>query len=410
MVRLYTTVILVQECPLALPVRFAGYAVLLSAAALTCATPLVAANATFAAPVVSVVVAVPRDLVALAIVSGTLVPRDEVLVAPELDGVRVAQVLAEEGDRVVKGQVLARLSRDMLDVQVTQNAASLARSQAAIEQARSQIDQSAATAEEERLSLERAQALRRSGNATEVTLEQRTSASRSANGRLAASRNGLAMAEADLALIRAQRAELDLRSARTEVKAPIEGIISRRSARVGMTASTSGEPLFRLIAHGIVELEGDVTETGLGVLKEGAPALIDVGGDATVRGKVRVVYPEIDRTTRLGKVRVSLDPDPALRIGAFARGTLEVARRHGLAVPVSALLYDEDGGASVLAVVDGRVAERKVRTGLATAAFVEIADGLRAGEIVVARAGSFLQPGDAVRTVPNAPTTASARL
>ncbi len=372
--------------------------------------PAMAVETNVAPPVVSVIVAAPRDLVAEAIVAGTLVPRHEVLVAPELDGVRVTEVLVEEGDHVVAGQVLARLSKDMLDVQIAQNAASRARSQAAIEQARSQIDQSAASAEEERLSLERAQALRRSGNTTEVTLEQRTSASRSAEARLAASRNGLAMAEADLALTKAQRAELDLRLARTEVKAPVDGIVSRRSARVGDTASMSKEPLFRLIDHGVVELEGDVTETGLGILKTGAPALIDVGGDAPVHGRVRVVYPEIDRATRLGKVRVALDADPSLRIGAFARGTLEVARRHGLAVPLGALLYAEDGSASVLVVVDGHVAERKVRTGLTTAEAVEIADGLTAGETIVARSGSFLRPGDAVRTVPGLPATASARL
>ena len=375
---------------------------------------LLAASAALAgeakAPMVSAVVPVESDLVERASITGTLVARDEVLVAPEIDGVRVAELLVEEGDRVAAGQVLARLSHEMLDVQIVQNEASLARAEAALDQGRSQIDQAEASSEENRLSLARAQALRLSGNATEVTIEQRASAARSADGRLAAARHGLAMAEADIKLAKAQRRELDLRLARTAVKAPVDGVISRRSARVGATASMSGEPLFRLIAHGLIELEGDVTETGLGDVGIGAPATVDVGGSRPVHGRVRLVYPEIDRASRLGKVRVALDPDPSLRIGAFARGTLETARRRGLAVPLSALLYGETGEASVLVVENGRVAERKVVTGLAGGELVEVREGLHAGETVVARAGTFLRPGDAVRVAVPRSEASQARL
>ena len=352
-----------------------------------------------APPTVSTLVATPSDLVERAVITGTLVPRDEILIAPELDGVRITEVLVEEGDRVAQGQVLARMTREMLDVQVAQNAASNAHAQAAIAQGHSQIDQAEASAQEARLSLERAQALRRSGNETEAILEQRLSASRSADGRLAAARFGLTMAETDLALAKAQRAELDLRLARTAIRAPVDGIVSRRVARVGAATAVAGEPLFRLIARGQIELEGEVTDVGLGRIRAGAPASVDVGGSAAAQGRVRVVYPEVDRATRLGKVRVALDADPALHIGAFARGTIEVARWHGLSLPLFALLYADDGSASVLVVVDGRVAERKVRTGLMTDSAVAIEAGLAAGDTVVARAGSFLRPGDRVRTV-----------
>ena len=190
---------------------------------------------------------------------------------------------------------------------------------------------------------------------------------------------------------------MQLRLDRTEIRAPVEGIVSRRTARVGGTASTAGEPLFRIIAHGTIELEGEVTETALGALRPGAPAVLDNVSTLPVHGRVRVVYPEIDRATRLGKVRIELDPDPALRIGGFARGTVEVARRRGIAVPLAALAFADDGGAKLLVVVDGRVVERRVRTGLTADGFVEIPEGLRAGELVVARAGSFLRDGDAVR-------------
>ena len=108
----------------------------------------------------------------------------------------------------------------------------------------------------------------------------------------------------------------------------------------------------------------------------------------------------MDRATRLGKVRIRLGDDPALRIGAFARGNVEVARRTGVAVPVSSLLYAADGRASVLVAKDGRVEARSVTTGLSAEGFTEIRAGVAAGEPVVARAGSFLRDGDRVRAVP----------
>jgi hypothetical protein len=95
-------------------------------------------------------------------------------------------------------------------------------------------------------------------------------------------------------------------------------------------------------------------------------------------------------------VRVALPRDPILRIGSFARGTVELARRRGVAVPASAVVYGADGS-TVQVVGDDRVQARQVRTGLASEGFVEIVEGVAAGNLVVTRAGSFLRDGDAVR-------------
>lgn len=360
-------------------------------------------------PVVTVVEVAPREIVEHAIISGTLVARDDVLVSPELDGLRITDVLVEEGDRVEKGQVLARLSREMLDTQVAQNTATIARADASIAQGRDAIDQADASAQEATLALNRAKSLAQSGNSTEATLEQRVSASRSANGRLAAAKNGIAIAEADLALAKAQRDDLTLRTARTDIRAPVDGIVSRKAARVGATASMAGEALFHIIAQGRIELEGEVTESALGTLKIGAPAAVTVDGGTTVTGRVRAIYPEVDHTSRLGKIRVKLDADAALHAGAFARGAVEVARHTGNAVPVAALLYGSDDTVSVLLVSDGHVAERKVAAGLSAGGFVEITDGLQAGDVIVARAGPFLRTGDAVRIAGAATPTQASR-
>jgi HlyD family secretion protein len=351
------------------------------------------------APMVTVVRAAERELVERVVVTGTLVPRDEVLVTPEVEGLRIVELLVEEGATVKQGQVLARLSRDILETQLAQNSANLVRAEAAVAQAKNQIVQAEAAQIEAAQALERTRALIKSGNTTEVVLEQRVSVARSAEGRLAASRDALRIAEADRAAIQAQRREIEVRLGRTEIKAPTAGIISRRNARVGAVASASGEPLFRIIANGEIELEAEVNEVQLSRLREGAPAQVSADSNRMIPGRVRNIFPEVDRATRLGKVRISLPRDPALRIGAFARGTIEVARRRGVAVPISSVVYNAEG-ATVLAVVDDRVEARRIRAGISDGSFVEVAEGVRAGEAVVARAGSFLRQGDVIRPVP----------
>jgi HlyD family secretion protein len=349
-------------------------------------------------PTVTVVRASERELVERAIVTGTLIPREEILVVPEIEGQRVAEVLVEEGDAVKAGQVLARLSRDIIDVQLMQNTATLAKADAAIAQARSQIIQAEAGQVEAGQSLERARALMRSGNTTDAVMEQRVSAARSAEGRLAAARDGLRMAEAEKAGAEAQRRELEWRRSRTEVKAVVGGVVSRKSARVGATASAAAEPMFRIIAKGEIELEAELTELQLPRIREGAPAALVIENAREVEGRVRVVLPEVERATRLGKVRIALPKDADVRIGSFARGTVELARHTGVAVPLASLVYAA-GGPRVQVVLDGKVETRAVRPGLSADGFVEVLDGLRNGEEVVARAGSFLRDGDIVRPV-----------
>jgi RND family efflux transporter MFP subunit len=378
--------------------RLALGATLFLALALPVSAKPAQAPASQSTPAVTVVRAAERELVERAIVTGTLVPREEILVAPEVEGYRIAEVLVEEGDTVKQGQVLARLTRDVLETQLAQNAASRARAEAGIAQARSNIVQSEAAHTEAQQALERARSLMRSGNTTEVVLEQRVSAARAAEGRLSAARDGLRIAEAERASTQAQQREIEWRLSRTEIRAPAAGVVARKNARVGATATAAGDPLFRIIANGEIELEGELTETQLPRLREGAEARVTVDGERFIEGRVRNVFPEVDRATRLGKVRISLQKDPALRIGSFARGTVGVARRTGVAVPIASVLHGAEG-ASVLAVVSDKVEARKVRTGLSAEGFVEISEGLKAGEAIVARAGSFLRDGDVVRSV-----------
>lgn len=350
------------------------------------------------AAVVTVARVGPADFTETVLATGSLVAREEILVGPEVEGLRITEVLADEGARVKKGDVLARLVADTLDAQVAQNAAAVARSTAAIAQAKASIVQAEARVVENHNALERAKPLRGAGHMTEAVFDQREQAARTANAQLEAAKDGLLLAEAEKAQVEAQRRELMWRRGRIEVTAPADGIVSRRMARVGGYATGAAEPMFRIVAKGEVELDAEVVETRLAAVTEGQTARVEVAGLGTIAGKVRLVSPEVDKSTRLGRVRIFLGDNPGLRVGSFARGIIATSNGNGLAVPASAVLYGPDGP-TVQVVRANRVETRRIKTGLASGAMVEIREGLEDGDLVVARSGTFLRDGDAVRPV-----------
>ena len=157
--------------------------------------------------------------------------------------------------------------------------------------------------------------------------------------------------------------------------------------------------MFRIIAAGEVELDAEIPEARVGRIRPGQSVRVEGIGTGEVIGTVRLVSPEIDKTTRLGRIRVFLGANPALRIGAFARGTIETAKSRGLSVPVTAVLYG-DGNASVQVVGPNNTIEtRRIHLGLTHGGLIEVTDGLKDGDLVVAKSGTFLRDGDAVRPI-----------
>jgi RND family efflux transporter MFP subunit len=354
-------------------------------------------------PAVTVAPAVKREFVDRLFVSGTLVAREEAQVASRVDGLTIVEVDAEDGDRVKEGQILARLDRSQLDAMLAENDASTKRADAAIDQAQSLIAQSQAQVQFSNSDFERARKLE-AGIMAASTVEQREMAMKTAQAQLSASQNALGVAEADRKSRDAERQELLVRIDRTAVRAPVSGVISRRSAKPGAAASTSGEPLFRIIEDGAIDLEADVPEQSLARLAVGMPAELKLPGvESEVSGRVRLVNQEVDRASRTGKVRIALSDVSHAHIGAFASGQVELTRRDGLGVPASALTRDGDS-ARLDVVLDGRVQERQVTPGIVDGDVVEIKQGLAEGESIVTRAAAFLRPGDRVRPVPEAST------
>jgi RND family efflux transporter MFP subunit len=364
-------------------------------AALVAAVPLAAPAETVADAVRPQSVTVTRaergEITETANVTGTLVPREEILVSPQIDGVAVTAILAEEGDTVTAGQVLARLSREALDAMLAQNTAQIARDQAAIAEAEAaRVEADAAFA--------RAHDLVRTATASRETYDTRQAAALTAAARVASAR-------ADLAFAQAQRQELQVKLVHTDITAPVAGVVSRRVARLGSVVMMNGDPLFRIISNGRIELQADVPETVLARLRPGQQAEMEMAGGAERTGTIRLVSPEMNAASRLGRIRIAIDPGAdgwqGLVLGGFGRAVIRTASHGGVLVPLSAVQFGADA-AHVQVVRNGVVETRTVRLGLRAEGRAEILEGLAAGEAVVAVSGTFVRGGDHVTAIPAA--------
>jgi|HubBroStandDraft_4_1064222.scaffolds.fasta_scaffold36659_1 multidrug efflux pump subunit AcrA (membrane-fusion protein) len=182
------------------------------------------------------------------------------------------------------------------------------------------------------------------------------------------------------------------------LKAPAAGLVTRSTATVGAVASLRAEPLYRIMINAEIELEVEVPSIQLPKLRADGrqAARVEVENGTEVTGRVRLVPGEVDRMTQLGRVRLSIDPNPSLRIGMFARAAIDASRSCGVAVPRSAVTYRTEG-TSVQVIRNGIVETRRIRTGLRSDTDIEIRDGVTEGDVLVASAGTSLHDGDAVK-------------
>ncbi len=377
---------------------------------LLAATMLVAPAASFAAseavpavkqvpPSIRVVAAERRELVETLSVNGTIVAREEAAVGTDLNGLTVLALNADEGDVVKKGDVLAVLDRSMLDTQLAQIEASRAQAEANIAQMRAQIGDTEVGVRQAQEALDRADALQKKGFAPDAQRDNAVNALDSAKAKLDSAEKALKASEAQLAVIDAQKQNVLVQIAKTELRAPADGLILARNATLGGVVMAQTAPLFRIAIKGELELAATVAETALPRLANGMNAEVSMAGTAEpVSGTIRRISPEVDQSSRLGSIRIALKPGSTARAGNFARGEIELIRHEGVAVPASAVMY-AGTDAFLQCVEEGKVETRTVTLGARSGDMVEIASGLAEGEEVVSRAGTFVADGDLVTPV-----------
>jgi HlyD family secretion protein len=350
-------------------------------------------------PAIVVTDVVKRHMTDRVIASGTVKPVDEVYIQPLVDGLSVKALNVDIGSEVAANSVLATLTDDALVLQKSQYQANRAKAEANVAQYRAQVVEAEANLDDARRQRDRAQKLSESGTNTQSQVETASAQFEVAQARLNAARQTVSVGESDVKVADAQIADTDLKLARTAVKTPVAGIVSDKNARVGAIANGSGDPLFTVIRDGAIELVADLSETDIQKVRVGQRATVSVaGGSIRIEGKVRLVSPTVDATTRLGAVHVVIDDDTGARAGMFATAEIIVQEKDTLALPLAAVTTGEKGS-SARKVENGTVRQVAIRTGIEDAGYVEIAQGLVAGDKVVAKAGAFVRDGDHIRPV-----------
>lgn len=182
------------------------------------------------------------------------------------------------------------------------------------------------------------------------------------------------------------------------MRAPAAGLITKSTAVLGSFASAKADPLFTLAVDGDIEILADVPSIYIPKLATGQTARVELEDTRDLPGRVRTIPVEINPMSQLGQVRISIESDPALHVGTFARATIDAARSCGVSVPRSAVYYRTEG-ASVQVVNRGIIETRRIQVGLSSDSAFEVRDGIRENETIVANAGGSLHDGDKVRAV-----------
>lgn len=309
-----------------------------------------------------------RDLAEQVVATGRLVVREEAAVGSELPGYRVAAVYADEGDWVKQGEALARLDDTLLQAQIAQAEASLATQKA--------------TADFQQSQLERAEMLTSEGAFSKEQLDQRRMQAVSAAAALTASQAAVN--------------EMKVRQSRMTLRAPVAGAVLERNIRPGEISGTAMGPYFRIARDGLIELDAELPAAKLSLIEEGAPVSVALPTGETLNGKVRFISPRVDANTNLGRARIELPYNKALRPGSFAQASFNGSASGALTVMASAIRYEAGGPAVMVVDKNNSVHRVPVKLGERMGDYVQLVEGPPAGSRVLELGASFTLEGDVV--------------
>lgn len=215
-----------------------------------------------------------------------------------------------------------------------------------------------------------------------------------ASAKEASARANLNSAKAQISQIDAQIAEAKDQLGKASVIAPISGVVTAKKAQIG--ALTSGEALFNIAKDGVIELSADADAAELAQIKVGMSAQAQIYGvKEAVKGKVRLLSVSVDTSSRLGKVKISLDGG-AKFIGSYAKAVIDLPEFSALVLPAQAISFTDEGVFATL-IKDGKAQKRKIQTGLRANGLVQVISGVSKDDEVVLKAAALVNDGEAAQ-------------
>lgn len=373
---------------------------------------------------VEVIEAHQGDIQLTSTYSGTIHPWQSVTVTPKING-KIAAVHVQDGDVVTAGDVLVQLDTTDISAQVDQAKVGydlallqLEKVKAGtrteqLEQNRAALSISQAQYEAAKVAWERSEQLYQVGAIPKQQLEQTETQYQVAAAQLKQAEESLRMAEAgaapeDIRIAEAQvtQAEVSLNNARTQlnnalITAPISGIVSGVSAKVGEMAGSS-VPVTVINQLDIVEVQVNLTEKDINRVKKGQETAVVVSAAARepFLGKITNISPVADPRTNTFLTKVEIANQNGLLKGGMSASVRIVTEeeKDGIVVPIQAIL--QQNGDQVMYVIADGVAERRLVTlGLGNEDEIIVTTGIAEGETIVIKGQHYLEEGSKVTVV-----------
>lgn len=333
----------------------------------------------------------PSQTYTLLNASGYVVAQRKAAVSSKITG-RLIFLGVEEGDRVKKGEIVARLENG--DAIAAKN-----RAFANVDAAKALLEQTMAELDDASLHYNRISKLAESKSVSESEFDAATARFKRAKAAVSAQKAAIRANEAAL-----KEAEVMLEY--SNMRAPFDAVVLTKNADLGDivtplgAAANAKAAVVDIADMKSLQVEVDVSESNINSVGKGQPCEIrlDALQDLRFRGKVHMVVPTADRTKASVMVKVAfVDNDPRVlpemsaKVAFLSHETLPDEQSAFKAIPANAIIKN-NANPFVLSIKNGRIVKKDIKTGKRLGNMVEILEGLEIGEFIIT------EPLDKVRT------------